>query len=275
MTPALHIDRLSAGYGSRLVLRDLGVAPIPPGAVTALVGPNGAGKSTLLRVLAGLLPGRGVVRLGSHDLLRLPLRMRAGWVSYMPQAAAQRTALSVLEGVIAALRAAPLATGTPGTDEAVRRGVAVLDQVGMRHLAHEPLDHLSGGQRQLASLAQSLVRDPQLLLLDEPTSALDLRHQAVVIDLVRRFASTGRIVVAVVHDLTLAAHWADRVIVLERGAVRAAGTPGEALTADVLAGVYGVEARIERCTRGRLQVMVDGLVVDAQHSQEEARATLR
>jgi iron complex transport system ATP-binding protein len=110
------------------------------------------------------------------------------------------------------------------------------------------------------------VRDPAVLLLDEPTSALDLRHQMVVTDIVRRFADGGRIVIVVVHDLSLAARWADRIVVLGQGVAHAVGTPGEALTPDVLARVYGVRARVERCTRGRLQVIVDGVAGDIDGS---------
>ena len=103
----LTIDRLSAGYGARSVLRELSLPPILPGEVTALLGPNGAGKSTLLRVLAGLLPAHGVVRLANRDLLGMTADVRARQVGFMPQALPQRVALTVLEAVLAALRAAP------------------------------------------------------------------------------------------------------------------------------------------------------------------------
>ena len=141
----------------------------------------------------------------------------------MPQTLPQRVALTVLEAVIAALRASPLADRDRPADERATRAVAVLERVGIADLALEPLDHLSGGQRQLASLAQAIVREPAVLLLDEPTSALDLRHQVVVMTLVREFAAEGRIVIVVVHDLSLAARWADQVVVLEQG--RAVGPP--------------------------------------------------
>jgi iron complex transport system ATP-binding protein len=265
---ALTIESLSAGYGARRVLQGLTLPPLPLGEVTALVGPNGAGKSTLLRVLAGLIPGRGSAKLGGDEILRLHPRQRARTVSFMPQMLPQRVALTVLEGVIAALRASPVSGSGDddgSSDALVRRAIAVLDRIGIVDLAHEPLDALSGGQRQLASLAQAVVRDPAILLLDEPTSALDLRHQAIVIDIVRQFAAAGRIVIVVVHDLSLAARWADRVVVLGRGTAAAVGTPEQALTPDVLARVYGVRARVERCTRGRIQVIVDGIADDHDH----------
>ena len=256
----LAVQQLSAGYGPRRVLRELTLPPILQGDVTALVGPNGAGKSTLLRVLAGLLPAEGKVVFGDRDLLRMTVAERARSVSFMPQALPQRVALTVLEGVIAALRTVPPTNGVPGRgDRVTRQAIAVLERMGIVDLAHEPLDHLSGGQRQLASLAQSIVLDPAILLLDEPTSALDLRHQLIVLDLVRQFAAGGRIVVLVVHDLSLAARWSEHVIVLDKGHLESAGSPHDALTPSLLARVYGVTARVEPCTQGRLQVLVDGV----------------
>lgn len=255
---ALEVEGLNAGYRNRPVLRDVSLAPIGSGHITALVGPNGAGKSTLLRVLAGLLPAAGSVRLSGLELLGLPLAKHASRVTLMPQALPQRVALSVLEGVVSALRASPLDGLRPGAREAHLRAMSILERVGITHLAMEPLDQLSGGQRQLASLAQALVREPRLLLLDEPTSALDLRHQALVMGLVHDLAAEGRIVVVVMHDLDLAVRWAEQVVIIDEGTVFAEGVPERAVTPGALAHVYGVQARVERCSRGRLRVVVDG-----------------
>ena len=139
------------------------------------------------------------------------------------------------------------------------RAIATLERIGIGDLALTPLDHLSGGERQLASLAQAVVREPALLLLDEPTSALDLRHQVVVMQLVHELAAEGRIVVVVLHDLNLAVRWAGHVVVLDHGTPAAVGHPVDAITPDVLARVYGVHARIERVANGRPQIVVDGL----------------
>ena len=143
--------------------------------------------------------------------------------------------------------------------------MATLERVGIGDLALSPLDHLSGGERQLASLAQAIVREPALLLLDEPTSALDLRHQVVVMELVRELAAEGRIVVVVLHDLNLAVRWAGHVVVLDQGRAVAVGPPGDAISPDVLARVYGVAARIEPVGQGRSQIVVDGLMAAAPH----------
>jgi iron complex transport system ATP-binding protein len=254
----LMIERLSAGYPRRPVIRELTLSPIEAGQVTALVGPNAAGKSTLLLALIGLVSATGAVRLGERDLLRLSIAERATLAAFMPQVLPQGVALTVLESVIAACKASPLGELATAGQDLRRRAVAVLDRLGIADLALESLDRLSGGQRQLAGLAQALVREPQLLLLDEPTSALDLRHQVDVMTLVRALASEGRTVIVVLHDLNLAMRWADRIVVLDRGAVHAVGSAEEALTPDVIAAVYGVEARVERCSRGQLHVIVDG-----------------
>ena len=255
---ALTISNLSAGYRNRPVISGLTLAPIAPGKITALVGPNAAGKSTLLRSLAGLVPSTGGMRLGELDLNAVRLAERARHVAFMPQTLPRNTELTVLEGVIGALKASPSGDLDGSAAVVRRRAVEALDRLAILDLAMEGVGRLSGGQRQLASLAQAIVRAPRLLLLDEPTSALDLRHQFDVMGVVRDLAREGRIVIVVLHDLTLAATWADHLIVLSHGSVAAEGPLEEALTASTLSRAYGVEARVERCSRGRLHIMVDG-----------------
>ena len=111
----------------------------------------------------------------------------------------------------------------------------------------------------MVGLAQAVMREPKLLLLDEPTSALDLARQYRLMSEVQKLARDGRVVVAVLHDLALAAQWADRIILMANGALLAAGSPEEVLTPANLARAYGISARIERCSQGRLSVLVDGL----------------
>ncbi|MBI1205762.1 MAG: ATP-binding cassette domain-containing protein [Azospirillum sp.] len=259
---ALCLRGVTAGYRSRPVLRALDLPALTPGQVAAVLGPNGAGKTTLLRAIAGLLPATGSCRLGERDLFRLGHAARAACVAYMPQTLPAGVALTVLEAVMTALRAAPVG---PDPDEGVRgRALDTLERLGLDALAMTPLGHLSGGQRQLASLAQALVRRPPLLLLDEPTSALDLMHQVVVMQQVRAFAAdSGAVVLMVLHDLGLAMRWSDRIVLLSRGEVAAVGPPVEAITADRLAAVYGVRGRVEPCSQGFAQVIADGVVPSA------------
>ena len=242
---ALGVIGLSAGYGGRTIVHPLDLAPVAPGQVVSLIGPNAAGKTTLLRALAGLHPAQGSVRLGDRDLLRLPLADHARFVTYMPQSLPQRVALTVLETVVSALRASPV-DGAIGSDQAIlARAMEVIERVGIGALAMTGLDHLSGGQRQLASLAQALARGPRILLLDEPISALELHYQLRVMKLVRELAAErGMIALMVLHDLSIAARWSDRLLVFAAGRLVADGPPAQAITPDILASVYRVAADI-------------------------------
>lgn len=245
---------ISVRFGSRRVLDGLTLPELKAGEVTVLAGPNAAGKSTLLRAIAQLAPHRGSTLLDGKDLARIPALERARLVGFMPQSLPSGSSLIALETVIAALRAGR----DIGAQQADQAAMAVMEKLGIAALALEPLDSLSGGQRQMVSLAQAIVRDPRLLLLDEPTSALDLARQVRLLSELRRLASEGRVVVAVLHDLALAAQWADRIVLIHEGHVHAEGAPDAVLTPALLAQVYGVEARVERCSRGRLMVLIDG-----------------
>ncbi|KZD23272.1 iron ABC transporter [Tardiphaga robiniae] len=250
----LTIRSLSAGYGARKVLRDLSMPPIPGGKITALVGPNGAGKTTLLRAVAGLVPASGDIRFGALDMLTASASERSRAMAFMPQFLPQRMALSVLESVISALRASP--PQIERMDAAAFRDVALetLSGLGIVDLALQPFDKLSGGQRQLASLAQALVRKPRLLLLDEPTSALDLRHQLQVMNIVKTAARGGTAVIAVLHDLQAAARWADSIVVMKSGALYTSGAPADAISATMLSDVYGIDGSVETTSSGDIHI---------------------
>lgn len=259
MSGGLHVTALSAGYGSAKIVEAIDLPRLEPGSTTSLVGPNGAGKSTLLRAIAGLIPASGSVQLGAVQLTGLSLHARAQHIAYVPQTLPQGVALSVLETVIAALEATTSAGGR--ISNAADLAMEALEGVGAADLAMQRIDRLSGGQRQLAGLAQALVRKPTVLLLDEPTSALDLRHQRTVLDLARRYArDRGAVVVMVLHDLQAAAQASDRLLVLSRGRLVAHGTPADAITPALLAQVYQVHARVELCSRGMLQILVDAVI---------------
>lgn len=263
-TEALQVTGLSTGYRDRQIIQNLSLPLFRPGEVHSLLGPNAAGKSTLLRALAGLQVATGSIKLGNLELVGLPLAEQARRVTYMPQTLPQGVALSVLESVLGALQASAtdhVGEASHAADQ--QRAVAVLERVGILHLALRGLDHLSGGQRQLVSVAQSLVREPRVLLLDEPISALDLQHQLRVMRLVREISQErGMIVLMVLHDLQIAARWSDGIVMLAQGRVETTGTPAEAITPEALARVYGVEARVESCSRGGLQIMVDDVLAN-------------
>ncbi|GKX56053.1 iron ABC transporter ATP-binding protein [Leminorella grimontii] len=257
MTGGLQAKHFSAGYPRRPIITDLAIPQLERGEITVLLGPNGSGKSTLLRALAGLNQASGQLLLDGQDLMQQPFSERARHVVYLPQTLPAGVHLHVLESIVVAQRASGGVSAGQGEAEVM----ALLTQLGISHLALSYLDQLSGGQKQLVGLAQSLIRQPSLLLLDEPLSALDLNYQFHVMDLVKRETQRRNIItVVVVHDINIALHHADRVLMLKNGGLVANGRPEEVITPESLAEVYGVRGRIERCSQGRPQVMIDGLV---------------
>lgn len=265
MTPgadgSLTVRGLSAGYGGRIVIDGLTLPPLRRGRLVALVGPNAAGKSTLLRAMAKLIHAQGEIRLGDRDLLTMRPAERAAMVGFMPQSLPNDVSLTVLETVIAALKV----TGATEVETPVEaQALDVLARLGVSYLASKPLDKLSGGQKQVASLAQAIACKPTLLLLDEPTSALDLARQFFVMRVIKDYAAAGAVVVAVLHDLALAAQWADEMVVMADAVLHSAGPPEDIVTPKMLAEVYRIAARVERCSRNRIQIMVDGVVPHAE-----------
>jgi len=231
----LRAEGVRVAYGAHTVLDGVDLA-VDAGEVVALVGPNGAGKSTLLSVLGGdPRPDAGRVLLDGVDLQAQDLRRLARRRAVM----LQETRLSFpfrVEEVVHMGRH-PW-RGTPqerGDDAVVADAMADADVV---HLAPRTFPTLSGGEKARTSFARTLAQQAPVLLLDEPTAALDVRHQESLLARVRRAAQDGAAVVVVLHDLTLAAAWADRVVVLADGRVRADGPPSDVLTSDLLSVVY-------------------------------------
>lgn len=257
MTDGLRVLDLHTGYRKKKIIAGLTTPRLPRGKITALLGPNGSGKSTLLRALADLNPAEGQLLLNDEDLMTLPSSTRAQKVVYLPQSLPQGVHLHALESVIVARRASGGVQGRNVEQEAY----AILEKLGVAHLAMSFLDQLSGGQKQLIGLAQSLIREPDLLLLDEPLSALDLNYQFHVMDIVARETRLRNIVtVVVIHDINIALRHAEYALMLKGGELIASGVPGEVVTPANLARVYGVEGRVEYCSRGLPHVVVDGLM---------------
>lgn len=244
----LSIDGLCFAYGARQVLRDITVAGIPAGRVTAVIGPNAAGKSTLFKCIVGLLRASGRVTLDGAALETLPPETRRRRLCYLPQEVPVNAVLTVFEAVLLARKQ----SARWRVDEADLAAVDdALAELGIDDLASRHLGELSGGQKQLVSLAQAIVRAPDLLLLDEPTSALDLQHQVEVLGLVSEFTQMrGTTTLVAIHDLNLAARYAHLFVVLKDGSVCAHGAPADVLTEDLVSDVYGVHARIRHDADG-------------------------
>ncbi|MCK2212697.1 ABC transporter ATP-binding protein [Actinomadura sp. ATCC 31491] len=240
----LEARGVTLGYGERIVVDGLDLG-VEPGTVTTIIGPNGCGKSTLLRALGRLLrPRGGEVLLDGKRIDRVPTREVAKVLGVLPQAPAAPEGLTVAD-LVARGRHPHQTWYRQWSSDDEAAVAAALDLTGLADLAERPLEELSGGQRQRAWISMALAQGTDLLLLDEPTTFLDLAHQVEVLELVRHLhQEAGRTVVMVLHDLNLAARYADRLVAMRAGKVVAAGPPHEVLTEELLATVFELEAKV-------------------------------
>ena len=268
----LAMEDVSVAYGERLALRQVSFEA-RGGEVVALAGPNGSGKSTLLRSALGLeQPQRGAVRLGGSALDQLDLRARARRAAWMPQEEPAGDNLPVIDYVRYGRfpYLAPWASETAGDLAAVDRA---LDRAGASELRERRVWELSGGERQRVRLARVFAQEAPLLLLDEPTAHLDIGHQLEVLERVRAIAREGRTAVVVaLHDLNLAARFADRVVVLHRGRVIANGLPAEVLSASLLRDVWGIASELRVDPRTQLPYLIPR-TIEEPASEPRVRAS--
>ena len=261
---AAHLSAVgvSVVLGGRTVV-DAVSLDLRPGEVTAIIGPNGAGKSTLLTALAGLRkPQAGAIALGDKALAELPDRICAQRIGYLPQIPEIAWAVDV--ETLVGLGRSPWRgafSGDLGSEDRaiVARAMAATD---LGRFAHRNALTLSGGERARALMARALAGEPEWLLADEPLTGLDPGHQFDACALLRRIADEGRGVAITLHDLALAGRFADRVVVLAGGRIVTDATPAEALTAGLLAEVYGVDATVTQDGAG-LAIAMHGRTPDA------------
>lgn len=248
----LQLEHLGARYGQRNIISGVTTAAFTGGQVVAVVGPNAAGKSTLFKRIAGLIDGPGrVILQGSQQ--------GAQAISYMPQGLNGNARLTVYESVLLARK--QLSPGWVVQDAELHLVDEMLDALGITDLAFRNLGELSGGQQQLVSIAQTLVREPEVLLMDEPTSALDMHRQVQVLSFMRALARQREVIVFIaLHDLNQALRFADQVLVIADGTAQGSGPSHEVINEGMLRAVYKVEARIERCSRGQLHILIDDIV---------------
>lgn len=249
----LSAEGLSFSYGSRRIFNQIDVGPVKSGQLTALIGPNASGKSTLFRLIAGLLSVEtGKVQLGETDLTSLSTRARLKRVCFMPQFFTANAALTVFDVVMMAHK--QLQGWRVSEADMIAVGTA-LEAAGIGHLSEAYVSELSGGQSQMVSVAQALIRNSDVYLFDEPTSALDLRHQLEVLRQIRSAViARNAIGIVALHDLNLAARFADNLILLGKGRILAQGSPAEVLRKQSIADTYGVA--IETTTGPREEIVV-------------------
>lgn len=253
MSTLLRAEGVGVTIGQRAILSDV-TLEVAPGAVLALVGPNGAGKSTLLNVLSGeLAPTAGTVVLGEKSVRALRHQERSRLRSVLTQENAVSFPFTVRE-VVEMGRAPWQRRSTLNEDEAAIAEAIEVTDIG--HLLTRTYPSLSGGEKARVSLARVLAQATPIVLLDEPTAALDLGHQEDVMRVARRLARDGRTVVVVLHDLSLAGAYADRVVLIADGRIVADGSPATALTEELIGRVYGLQVEILQHTGGPIVVPI-------------------
>jgi iron complex transport system ATP-binding protein len=246
VSAAVRVERLTVAYRGRPAIRDVDLA-IEAGERIALVGPNGAGKSTLLRAVAGLVePAAGSVELGGSPITTLDRWAVARRLAVVPQLPSLPFSTTVEE--VVALGRLPHEHPVRGLRPADRAAVAAaIDRVGVGHLLGRDARELSLGERQLVLLAMAVAQASPVLVLDEPTVHLDLRHQVEVMELLTDLNERdGTTVIAVLHDVGLAARYFPRIAVIDSGRVVADGTSREALTPDRIRETFGVDPDLVR-----------------------------
>jgi cobalamin transport system ATP-binding protein len=240
----LKIEDLSVNYGSRPILQNVSL-DVQTGEVLALIGPNGAGKSTLIRAVSGVIPsGTGRVRTNGDDFRSLSPMQRARHVATVPQAVSLPPAFTVWETVLLGRTPYLGFLGQPSrADEDLAR--RALERVSAWTLAERRVGELSGGEAQRVLLARALCQSTPIMLLDEPTAHLDLQYQVSLLELVRELAHHDQLAVLIaLHDLNLAARYADRVGLMDAGRIKAVGKPEEVLRADVIEPAFGLPVQV-------------------------------
>ncbi len=246
MAVILKIDDIECSYGAVKVLNGLTFS-VAGGSFTGIIGPNGSGKSTLLKSLSRVLrPARGSVLLDDEDLYRLDTREVAKKMAVVPQETAVNFSFTVKDIVLMG-RSPHLGRFQSEGErdfEVARRSMELTDTL---HLADRLITAVSGGERQRVIIAKALAQEPKIILLDEPTSHLDINHQVEILSLLKRLnRENGLTIIAVFHDLNLAAQYCDSLILMKKGSIYTAGEPAEVLTADNIKEVYGASVLVRK-----------------------------
>lgn len=237
----LEIVNLSAGYSGTEILHDVSFAAAP-GQITAVLGPNGCGKSTLLKTVGGILSAdRGEILLDGEAVQELPQKQIVQKISYLPQ---NRQVPDISVGRLVLHGRFPyLKYPRRYRQEDYRIAEEAMAAMGLLEMSDVPINRLSGGQQQKVYLAMAVAQDTEVILMDEPTTYLDVAHQLQVLQLARELAHSGKYVIMVVHDLSLALGNADQIVLMQSGRLTGQGTPEEVYGSGMLDLIFGVNVR--------------------------------
>lgn len=236
-------ENLGAGYGAQDIVQGVSCS-FAPGTFTGIIGPNGSGKTTLLRAFSRIIPSSGILELDDRDIRDYAPAELGMALGFVPQDEARPFSYTVMQVVLMARYARTSRFAALAPEDYDRCHQALAD-TGVAHLAGRSIRTLSGGEWQRVLIARALAQDTTVLLLDEPTSHLDLAHQMEVVSLMKDLAGAGRTIIGVFHDLNLAAHSCDRLIMIKEGQLVADGPPADVLTPERIRQVYG--ARVVVC----------------------------
>ena len=245
---------MTAAYGKNIILKEVSLCEIKKGELTAVIGPNGTGKSTFFKAISGLLKGTsGNIILNGDNLASLSPETLAKRICYLPQSVNTTAALTAFEVVLLGLK---FQSGWSVKDKDAKQVEKIFKILNIEHLSDQYIGDLSGGQQQLIWIAQAIIRSPEMLLLDEPTSALDLQHQLAVMDLLKVLTKKRNIVTMVaLHDLNLAARYADKILVIKDGKLRAFGMTKDIFKTDIINETYNIEVEVQTQPAGNILVM--------------------
>ncbi len=248
----LRIDNLNFSYGREPILNDISFQA-EEGCITSVIGPNGAGKTTMLLCVSRLMPFVGKISLNEMSLDSLQREKFTSLLSYLSQDTSCSAELNVYEVILLGL-VNKLSFRVAAEDH--KKVESVMGLLGITEFANRQITELSGGQRQLVFIAQTLVKEPKILILDEPTSALDLNRQFKLMNLIKRITTERNLITLVtLHHLDIAAKYSGRVITLDKGRVYCAGPPEETFTEEMFRCVFGIETEIYRDSKGNLHVI--------------------
>jgi iron complex transport system ATP-binding protein len=248
----LQINNLCFSYAGHPVLKDVNFS-VTEGQILSLVGPNGSGKSTLLKCINRILkPQQNTVMLDNEEISKINLKELSKIMGYVPQTSSSAFPYTVFDVVLMGRRPYVNWKLSERDNEIVAQ---MLDFLGIGSMAFRYFNELSGGEQQKVIVARALAQQPKILLLDEPTSALDIRHQLEILCILKSLThSKERSVIVAIHDLNLASRFSDKMILLKKGVIYAAGTPKEVITQANIESVYGVKCDVSCSLLGKPQI---------------------